>query len=150
MFPWIPYHRLMRDEVPPEAIRGKIVLVGGTTPPFLDTYSTPFAPTKGMPGIEVRANVLETLLNGDHLREAPVRLGAAIAMVAALFAAGLVARLREWALAVVLVLLVAVGLGTVLLFWLWDIWFRPVGVILAVIFGLVSAMAFTLQRGRPR
>ena len=71
-------------------------------------------------------------------------------MVAALFAADLVARLREWALAAVPALLVAIGLGTVLLFSVWDIWFRPVGVMLAVIFGLVSAMAFTLHRGRPR
>ena len=150
-FPVISYYKVLNGEAKREKFAGKIVLVGATTPSLLDFRSTPFAPTLGMPGVEVHANLLETLLMGNSVRETSVLLRAAIAIVAALAAGGLLAWLREWALiAVPTLLMVAIGLDTFLLFSVWDIWSRLVGVMLAVIFGLVSAMASTLHRGGRR
>ena len=148
-FPVISYYKVLNGEAKGENFAGKIVVVGATAPSLLDVSSTPFATRGDMPGVEVHANVVETLLNGNSLRETPVWFGAAVAIVAALAAGGLLAWLREWGLVAALALLAAVGLGTLVLFSVWDIWFRPVGVMVAVIFGLFSAMAFTLQRGAP-
>lgn len=146
-FPVISYYKVLNSEAKREEFAGKIVLVGATAPSLLDFRSTPFATRGDMPGVEVHANVVETLLNGNSLRETPMWFSAAIVIVAALAAGGLLAWLREWALIAAPTLL---GLDTFLLFSVWDIWFRPVGVMLAVMFGLLGAMAFTLHRGRPR
>ncbi|MFM8552152.1 MAG: adenylate/guanylate cyclase domain-containing protein, partial [Nitrospiraceae bacterium] len=86
-FATIPYYRVLNGEVSPETFRGKIVLVGATSPVLHDLHPTPVAPHGNMPGIEVHANVLETLIRGIALRPAPepvklvlVLLGAAAAV----------------------------------------------------------------------
>jgi CHASE2 domain-containing sensor protein len=93
-FPWAPYHRVVRGELPPEAFTGKIVLVGATTPALQDIFSTPFARARGMPGVEVHANALDTLLRGDALREVPRWATTAAAVLMALGSPWLVVRLR--------------------------------------------------------
>ncbi|MDE2180361.1 MAG: CHASE2 domain-containing protein [candidate division NC10 bacterium] len=68
IFPTIPYYQVLRGEVTPETFRGKIVLVGTTTPALHDLFPTPFAARQRMPGVEIQANLLETLLQGIALR----------------------------------------------------------------------------------
>lgn len=63
-FPSVPFYRVINGEVPPEAFRGKIVLVGATSPILQDIFPTPFAPKRTMPGVEIHANMLETLFQG--------------------------------------------------------------------------------------
>lgn len=70
-FATIPYYRVLNGEVSPDTFRGKIVLVGATSPVLHDLHPTPFAPHGDMPGIEVHANVLETLIQGNALQPAP-------------------------------------------------------------------------------
>jgi adenylate cyclase len=67
-FPTVAYHRVVTGEVPPEVFAGKIVLVGATTPTLHDIFPTPFASQSGMPGVEIHAHTLETLLQGIPLR----------------------------------------------------------------------------------
>ncbi|HET7875328.1 MAG TPA: CHASE2 domain-containing protein [Methylomirabilota bacterium] len=81
-FPWVPYHRVLSGEVAPEAFAGKIVLVGATTTTLHDEFPTPFAPGGGMPGVEIHANALETLLRGIPIRRAPAWLGWVLPMAA--------------------------------------------------------------------
>ena len=47
-----------------------------------------------MPGVEIHANVLETYVSGNRLREVPAAVSTALAVVAALLAAALVVRLH--------------------------------------------------------
>ena len=57
--------------VPPERIRGKLVLVGTSATGLLDIRNTPISQT--LPGVEVHANLLETILakaNLDYPRNA--------------------------------------------------------------------------------
>ena len=61
----------MAGEVAPDTFTGKIVLVGATTPTLHDLFATPFAPGVDMPGVEIHASVLETLLTGAPIR--PIR-----------------------------------------------------------------------------
>ena len=112
-FPRIAYHRVVAGEVRPEAIRGKLVLVGATSPAMLDVFSTPFAQ---MPGVEVQANALDNLLNGDYLREVPARAQPLVAILAAVVAGTLVGWLRHRALWVVASLIMATALGAFVAF----------------------------------
>ncbi|MFP5502403.1 MAG: CHASE2 domain-containing protein [Candidatus Sericytochromatia bacterium] len=50
---------------------GKIVLLGATAVRLQDQYLTPFAAATYMPGVEIHANVLGTLLRDDPVREVP-------------------------------------------------------------------------------
>lgn len=86
-FPMVAYHRVVTGEVPPEVFAGKIVLVGATTPTLHDIFPTPFASQSGMPGVEIHAHTLETLLQGIPLRRAARLLVPAVAVVAGAAAA---------------------------------------------------------------
>ncbi|MBI4588334.1 MAG: CHASE2 domain-containing protein [Candidatus Rokubacteria bacterium] len=86
-FPVIPYYQVLNGEVKPETFAGKIVLVGATAPALHDEFPTPFSGQEKMPGVEIHANVVETLLQGNGLFRVPLSVGAVLALVAALLAA---------------------------------------------------------------
>ena len=135
-FPWIPYYRVLNGEVSPEAFSGKIVLVGATTPILHDMFSTPFAPSSGMPGIEIHANALETLFRGIPIRAVPRPVGLAVAWGVALLAVWLTRRLRPLRAFFVLVGVGLAGCATTFgLFVLWQAWAAPVGPTLALVLG---------------
>lgn len=53
------------------AFRDKIVLVGATMPELHDLHSTPFASQGSMPGVEMHANAIQTILSGRFISYAP-------------------------------------------------------------------------------
>jgi adenylate cyclase len=68
----IPQHsfsRVVDRKLPAETFRGKIVLVGATAPLLKDVFPTPVS-ADPMPGIEIHANSLATILNGFPLEDA--------------------------------------------------------------------------------
>ncbi len=81
-FPTIPYHRVVNGEVPSEAFAGKIVLVGATSLVLHDLYRAPFAGGGDMPGVEIHANTLETMLFGMPVRRVPRPIVAGLALAA--------------------------------------------------------------------
>jgi len=117
-FSHVPYHRVLRGEVPPKTFRNKLVLVGAVSQTLRDHFFTPFfSPlfsNEQMAGIEVHANVIETMLSGRYLT-----------------------RGSSWInLAILVVLGVAVGTVTVALRALW-------GNLLSATLGVVYAMVVT-------
>ncbi|MGN6702193.1 MAG: CHASE2 domain-containing protein, partial [Burkholderiaceae bacterium] len=67
----IPYVAALRGEVPNDFFAGKYVLVGATAAGLADGYPTPVSGTAGtMPGIEIHANVLASLLDHRHIDDA--------------------------------------------------------------------------------
>lgn len=135
-FPWVPYHRVVNREIPPETFRGAIVLIGATTPVLQDIFSTPFARARSMPGVEIHAHVLDTLVRGDHVRIVPGWASLGAAAGAAFAAAWLAARLRALrAFVAVALVWVALAVATFVAFALWDVWFRAVGISLALVLG---------------
>ena len=58
---------VLEGRVPPEALRGKIALVGVTAPATGDAWSTPIRGL--MPGIEIHANTVANLLQGTSFIE---------------------------------------------------------------------------------
>lgn len=89
--------------VPPEEFRGKVVLVGVTSPLFHDQVETPF--TKGNlvldgrlapPGVELHATVVENMHHGEFFRRAPTALNLALVVLGVLLALFLTANRNPW------------------------------------------------------
>lgn len=71
-YPTIPAAALLRGELPPGWLQGRLVLVGLTAAGAGDHYPTPFsAGTALVPGVEVNAAVADALLAGRMLRPLP-------------------------------------------------------------------------------
>lgn len=80
---WIAYHgpprtlrrvsfsRLVNGKVRPADIRGKIAVVGATAPSLQDVRPTSSSGSELMPGAEIQANAISTILRDFPLREAP-------------------------------------------------------------------------------
>ncbi|MEL7833492.1 adenylate/guanylate cyclase domain-containing protein [Fodinibius sp. Rm-B-1B1-1] len=50
-----------------DAFKDKIVLVGATMPELHDLHATPFAKQGTMPGVEMHANAIQTVLSGNYI-----------------------------------------------------------------------------------
>jgi CHASE2 domain-containing sensor protein/signal transduction histidine kinase len=71
-FQSIPYVAVLRGEVPDEFFKDKYVLIGATALGMADSYPTPVSGSLGaMPGIEINAHILASVLDGEHIRIAP-------------------------------------------------------------------------------
>ena len=92
----------------PDALRGKIVLVGATTITLHDVYPTPFSTQELTPGVEIVANTVEMLIRGNYLRESPPWVGLLAILVAAALAA-LIGRSQRPSLTIIF-LLASMGL----------------------------------------
>jgi adenylate cyclase len=114
-------------------VKDKAVLVGATSLRLQDQYPTPFSASGSatyMPGVEIHANVVHTLLQGQPLRQ--VGSGPLVVATAVLAGVAFMA-LPPWAgflagLAATLVL----GAGSVQLFAASKVWLDPVGAGLAL------------------
>lgn len=127
MFPTIPYYQVLRGEVEPEALRGKIVLIGTTTPALHDLFPTPFAATRRMSGVEIQANLLETLLQGIALRHPSSLFHLLLLLTLALAAAVIGFRFRPLkAFGLVAGLGVTYGLVGMLAFAFFNLWLEIV------------------------
>ena len=61
-FPYVSIIDILEGRVPPEALAGRVVLVGTTSPGLMDLRTTPVGTS--YPGVEVHANLLAGLLDG--------------------------------------------------------------------------------------
>ncbi len=64
-FRYISFYDVLEGRVPAEYFENKIILVGTSLPGLFDLRSTPF--NTQFPGVEIHANILYTLLNGDYI-----------------------------------------------------------------------------------
>lgn len=102
-FTYIPYHKVLLDEVPVETFRDKIIFIGPTAAVDKDSFNTPF--TRGnlvldsalpTPGVELHATALASYLDNRYYRKAgrPVSFGLIAAVMALSFT--LSAGQRPW------------------------------------------------------
>ena len=147
-FPWVAYYRVLNKDVGPELFRGKIVLIGPTSVVMHDVFSTPF--TSGdnlMPGVEIHANVLETYIRGNRVREVPVVASTALAVLAALVGATLVVRLHGLrALAAAALLWTLLAVSAYLAFLHADVWMRGVAGTVGLVMGYGVTLVDTFVR----
>ena len=151
-FPRVAYHRVIRGEVPPEAFAGKIVLVGATSPTLHDVFPTPFA-LEGMPGVEVHAHMLETLLQGNPIRRAPAALVPLLTVTAGAGAAWAATVLRPLAAFLIAVAASLFYLGGCHVAFLWGRWWAdvmPVPLALGITYAGTVAKNFAQEQREKR
>jgi adenylate cyclase len=148
-FPWISYAQVLKDEnVQPEMFRGRIVLIGPTSELFHDLFPTPFAGGSDlMPGVEIHANVLETYIRGNRVREVPVAATTALATVLAVGGAVLVVRLHGLrALAAASLLWLLLAACAYLAFVTADVWMRSMAGTIGLVLGYGATLVDTFVR----
>jgi adenylate cyclase len=73
--PTISFSDVLRGEFDPRAVRGRIVVVGAAAPSIPDVHQVATSRGEVMPGPEVQANAISTILHDFPLRQAPWWLG---------------------------------------------------------------------------
>ena len=124
-FPYYSIADVLGGTVPPSAFENKIVLIGAVAQTLGDMRVTPFMSYAdeahqsgaGMPGVEVHANIIETMRRGVWLNPRTDAAGFAVALVVILCAAAIVRLLDGWRVLLGLsVLLALVVTGSLFVF----------------------------------
>nr|WP_324291439.1 adenylate/guanylate cyclase domain-containing protein [Corallococcus sp. bb12-1] len=89
---WIRRKEGKPVELDADTFRGKVVIIGGTTPGLNDIKATPFSSTE--PGVAKQAAVVETLLSGQFITRAHWSVNLGITFLAALLSAVLLMTAR--------------------------------------------------------
>jgi adenylate cyclase len=85
-YPTYPAAFLLEGDYDPALFQGKIVLIGSSSETLQDIYPTPFSTTNLTPGVEIVANVVDTLLSQSYLRLSPPWMTIAILLALAVIA----------------------------------------------------------------
>jgi len=93
-FPYYPAYRVVLGDYPAETFKDKIVLIGATSVTLQDIYPVPFSTQKRMPGVEISANAIDTILSGHIHYVAPPLVDILIIVLTAIFA-WLISRRRQ-------------------------------------------------------
>lgn len=87
-FTHLSYVDVLRGDVNPSALRGKLVLVGVTAQGFGDAFATPRSGrSRPMPGVEISANVLQAVRSSHAIRRVPLPIGIALCLLPVALAA---------------------------------------------------------------
>ncbi len=93
-YPTYSAYSVAEGDVPADAFKGKIVLIGATSPALQDLWPTPYSSVDRTPGVEVVANAIDTVLTGRYLYPAAPWVQLLETLLMAVVAA-LILRLRE-------------------------------------------------------
>ena len=145
--------RLLRGDVDPEALSGKVVVVGVTATGAADAFATPF--DRVAPGAEVFATAIGNLMAGDGLARTPStrRIDAAAAVALPILMIALMA-MRWAAIGLTLASLVFVlWLAAVFLGFIHGYWFSvaaPLASTLPLTVGFAAARSIVERRAGAR
>ncbi len=76
--------RVVLGDYPAENFKDKIVLIGATSVTLQDVYPTPFSSRTRTSGVEIVATAVDSLLNQNYLRVAPIWVNILLIFLAAL------------------------------------------------------------------
>lgn len=90
----IPYSAVLSGDVPADYFKDRIVLIGPYATGFKDDYLTPLQVKSPMYGVEIHANIIQALLEGDLKKELDWKWNAVILLMAAALAYFLFRKLK--------------------------------------------------------
>lgn len=130
----VSYAALMRGEVPAAWLHQHYVLIGATAQGVGDLFQTPLSSAgNGMPGIDIVAQTLDTLLHPPPIRQVPLPwLGLVHALIAGALVLGFHWLSPRGAL-LACVAVVAVALPSAWAALALDVWWPPFGLVLGVL-----------------
>ena len=112
-FPSVSYVSVLQGEVPPDVLRGRLILVGATAYGMGDRFVTPLSSTVGSTaGVEIQANILNGLLLGRSIVDLPGWLAALMAASLVALLLGLLLYRPRYALWMTLACMVSALLGS--------------------------------------
>lgn len=112
-FPSVSYVKVLQGEVPPDVLRGRLILVGATAYGMGDRFVTPLSSTVGSTaGVEIQANILNGLLLGRSIVDLPGWLAALMAASLVALLLGLLLYRPRYALWMTLACMVTALLGS--------------------------------------
>ncbi|MCU1776756.1 CHASE2 domain-containing protein [Pseudomonas sp. 14P_5.3_Bac1] len=112
-FPSVSYVSVLQGEVPPDVLRGRLILVGATAYGMGDRFVTPLSSTVGSTaGVEIQANILNGLLLGRSIVDLPGWLAALMAASLVALLLGLLLYRPRYALWMTLACMVTALLGS--------------------------------------
>lgn len=112
-FPSVSYVSVLRGEVSPELLRGRLILVGATAYGMGDRFITPLSSSFGTTaGVEIEANILNGLLQGRSIVDLPGWLSALMATSLVALLLGLLLYRPRYALWMTLGCMVGALLGS--------------------------------------
>ena len=163
-FKRIPYYQVLEGSFDPDAVRGKIVLVGGTALALQDIHGTPvsmrgLAGAGGqaalMPGVEILAHATDTVLRAAPMKPVSMAASAAATILCALAMALLLSWLRPLkAFALGWLPLVAGStFVTFELFWNQRLWVPLVPILLGITLAYAGGTVYlelTVEREQAR
>lgn len=134
-FSSVPYVAVLRGEVPASLFKNKYVLVGPTATAMADSYPTPVSGNEGViPGVEINAHVLSSVLNESSIRIASLGLSIFVScsiLGLALLGYQMFSPRRALLLTIICaVLAVALSLGALLSL---NFWYSPVSLIFCLL-----------------
>lgn len=110
-YPIIPYYRIINGEIPPETFQDKIVLVGAFASSLKDNFMSPFSASQLTPGVEVQANLVETIISDTAITSTPKWLDLLILVLLAALTIVISIRMRPLAALGFIVLLILAYTG---------------------------------------
>jgi adenylate cyclase len=126
-FKTVSYGDVLRNEIPPDTFKDKIVLIGATAIGFGDNFWTPLG--QMLSGVELQANAIHTILSGEFLKPASASVTDLSIMLLSLICGLAVLRFRiRWAI-MSAIFLAAGYLITAFYFFdkgtMMDLWYPP-------------------------
>lgn len=134
-FPSVSYASVLRGEVAPEQLRGRLILVGSTATGMGDRFVTPVSSTVGTTaGLEIQANVLNGLLQGRSIVDLPGWLATLMATSLVALLLGLLLYRPRYALWMTLGCMAVALLGSLALLRL-GLWWSPAACLIGLLLG---------------
>lgn len=112
-----PIYKLLNGEIPPAYFEGKIVMIGPYAVGMDDYYYTPTSTTVQMYGVEIHANIVQSLVENNLYKELPHVYGALLLLLFAFVTFFFIDRLRQlWAILITIALIILYIIGFVWLY----------------------------------
>lgn len=140
--------------LPNEVFKDKIVLIGSTQQEEHDFFPTPFAGNNLMPGVEVHANAIQTILEGNYIRNAEFHQNILIMAIAGILVILISFFSRSWlGFVSMITLFVGYSVATTYLFVNQNILLPLTSPLLAILTGYLTTTTYeviTEQREKKR
>ncbi len=121
-FPTVPASAVLSGAIQPSLFAGKIVLVGATAPDLHDEQLTSVGV---MPGVEIHASLLGTLIERHWLQDVPAWITALLLLLIGILCGLIVPAVRtRWSTTLIVLLWIGTLVGTFALFdrgWVFDL-----------------------------